>query len=54
MPVYSLSRAYLRDEIDKIEAQGEEVVSSFPDGATITVITRKTGRVVSQPPMETR
>jgi len=54
MAYYSLSRAHLQAELERIEQQGEEVVSAFPDGATISVITRKTGRFVSQPPMETR
>lgn len=52
MPMYSMSRAHAHDEIDKLEKQGEEVVIVVPDGASLLVFTRRTGRFVS--PMETR
>lgn len=45
MPVYSVSRAHLHDEILKIEARGEIVVWVVPDGAALIVLTaaRHTG-----------
>ncbi len=52
MPMYSMSRAHAREEVDKLEKQGEEVVAAFPDGATFLVFTRLTGRFTGQ--VETR
>lgn len=53
MPAYQLSRAHLVEEVEKIEAKGERVVSITPDGAQIIVITATPVRYVSGE-METR
>jgi hypothetical protein len=52
MPLYSISRAHAREEIDKLEQKGEEVTAIAPDGATLLVTTRKTGRFSTE--VETR
>lgn len=41
MPCYSISRAHLQQEVDKLEHAGERVVSVVPDGAAIIVMTVK-------------
>lgn len=41
MPCYSISRAHLNKEVERIEATGERVTSVVPDGATIIVVTVK-------------